>query len=203
MGEQQIFGVTFRKAALGFWDIYFPPLPPDKETAGRTLMGCKECGTRKVVHLDAAGLGAYNANRQVSLQCSKCGKATVWLGSQLETTKPVVPGPANAVRLAPAPSHLPENQRRHRRVAAEIPVCVRQAGAPDDVGTTVDISRGGLRFTSHRHHPAGSFIQVAVPYSPTAVNVFVEARVAHSSRLPEQGLYQFGIMYLAENDPST
>jgi hypothetical protein len=198
----QIFSVTFRKPAVGFWDIYFPPLPPGRDTAGRALLGCKVCGTRKIVHLDPVQLAAYNANRQLSLNCDNCRKSTIWLESRQETTKQPELGPANPARLAAVPSPLARDQRKHRRVAAEIPVCIRRVGLDDDVATTVDISRGGLCFTSSREYRTGSYIQVAVPYSPTAVNVLVDARVAHSSKAPSQELYRFGIIYLAENEPS-
>lgn len=201
IGQQadlQVYSVAFRQPATGFWDIYFPPLPADKDTAGRTVLGCKVCGTRSVVHLSPGELEVYNAHRQISRNCPQCGKPTVWLESEREAaTRPRL-RPANPERLAP----LANNQRKHRRVAAEMPVCVRQAGADDDVASTVDISHGGLRFTSRRHYPRGSFVQVAVPYYPKAVNVFVDARITHSSKVPSEDLYQFGIMYLAENEPS-
>ena len=200
---QQVFSVAFCRPAVGFWDIYFPPLPADSDTAGRALLGCKVCGTRKIVHLDPVKLMAYDANRQLSLNCAKCGKATIWLESQQETTKRPELGPANPARLAVGPPPLAKNQRKHRRVAAEIPVCIRQAGSDDDVATTVDISHGGLRFTSSRHYHSGSYIQVAVPYSPKALNVFVDARVVHCFKVPSQELYRLGIMYLAENEPSS
>jgi hypothetical protein len=196
----QVFSVAFRKPAAGFWDIYFPPLPADKDTAGRALLECKVCGTRKIVHLDPVKLAAYNAHRQLSLNCAMCGKSTIWLKSQQETTKRPELRPPNPARLAAAPSPRAENQRKHRRVAAEIPVCIRQAGSDDDVATTLDISRGGLLFTSSRHYQSGSYIQVAVPFLPKALNVFVDARVVHSSKVPSQELYRLGIMYLAENE---
>jgi hypothetical protein len=44
-------------------------------------------------------------------------------------------------------------------------------------------------------------LQVAVPYLPTGVNVFVDVRVAHCSKVSSGELYQLGIMYLAENEP--
>ncbi len=203
VGEQpglQVFSVAFRKPAVGFWDIYFPPLPAEGDTAGRALLGCKVCGTRKVVHLDPAELAAYNAHRQLSLNCTICGKSTIWLELQQETTKRPELGPANSARLAAAPPPPVKNQRKHRRVATEILVCIRQAGSADDVATTVDISRGGLLFTSRRQYRPGSYIQIAVPYVPSALNVFADARVVHSSRVPSQELYRVGLMYLAENE---
>jgi hypothetical protein len=46
-------------------------------------------------------------------------------------------------------------------------------------------------------HPRGG------SYSPTAVNVFVDARVVYSSKVPSQEIYRLGIIYLAENEPSS
>jgi hypothetical protein len=198
-----VFSVAFRNPAVGFWDVYFPPLPSGSGTAGRVLLACQVCGMRKIVHLDSGDLDVYNARRQLSLNCDKCRKFTIWLESPQETTKQPEVGPANAARLVAAPPPAAQNQRKHRRVAAEVPVCIRQAGSADTVGTTVDISHGGLRFTSSRQYLAGSYIQVAVPYSPTAVNVFLDARVVHSFKLPSQELYGHGIMYLAENEATS
>ncbi|MFZ0960035.1 MAG: PilZ domain-containing protein [Terriglobia bacterium] len=198
----QTFSVAFRKPAPGFWDVYFPTLPPDADTAGRALVGCTVCGTRKIVHLDPTELAIYNANRQLSLNCDTCKKSTIWLESQQEAAKQPGSGPANPARLGAARTPQGRDQRKHRRVAAEIPVCIRQAGSDDDVATTVDISSGGLCFISSREYRTGSHIQVAVPYSPTALNVFVDARIAHSSKMPSQGIYRFGIIYLAENEPN-
>jgi len=152
------------------------------------------------VHLDSAELATYNTHRQLSLNCTVCNKSTIWVESKQETTKQPELGPANPARLAAGPPPRIKNQRKHRRVATEILVCIRQAGAADDVATTVDISRGGLLFASRRPYRPGSYIQVAVPYVPSALSVFVDARVVHSSKPPSQELYRVGIMYLAENE---
>lgn len=196
------FSVAFLKPAVGFWDIYFPPLPSDVDTAGRALLGCQVCGTRRIVHLDSEQLADYNANRQISLACDKCGKSTAWLESGQEAAKPPVLAAPNPLRLAVTAPPTGENRRKHRRVAAVIPVCIRKAGADDDVSTSLDISHGGMRLTSSRYYPQGTYIKVAVPYSSTAVNVFVDARVVHISQAPTQEGYQLGVMYLVENEPS-
>lgn len=199
-GEPKIFTVAFHGPAVGFWDIYFPALPADNETAGRVFVMCRTCGTRRIVHLNAAQLTSYETSHRVSHPCETCGKSTVWVESQ----QPVASSPelkvANPARLAPAPAPAArENQRKHRRLQAEIPVCIRQAGTDDEVATSVDISRGGLCFISRRAYPAGTYIQVAIPFSPTAVNVFVEARVVHTFPMLSGDLYRHGVMYLAEH----
>ena len=196
-----IFSVAFLEQAVGFWDVYFPPLPSGADTAGRALLGCKVCGTRKIVHLKPEELAQYNAHRQLSLDCDNCGKSTTWLESPQEATRQPVLRAANPVRLSSVPSLPDDNRRKHRRVAAEIPVCIRQAGADDDVAATVDISNGGMGLISSRNYSLGTYIKVAVPYSPTAVNIFVDARVVHSSAGPSPELFRLGIMYLAENEP--
>jgi hypothetical protein len=200
-----IFSLAFLKQAVGFWDVYFPPLPSDSDTAGRALLECQVCRTRRVVHFDPEDLALYNAHRQLSLSCDKCGKSTTWLESRQDPTRQPELEAANPVRLAaaPAPPPVGDNRRKHRRVAADVPVCIRQVGSDDDVSTTFDISHGGMGLISGRNYRVGSYIKVAVPYSPTAVNMFVDARVVHISEVPSQDLYRLGIMYLAENEPLT
>lgn len=203
-GDLRVFSVTFQEPTVGFWDIYFPALPANTETAGRAFVMCENCNTRRVVHLNAQQLTAYEASRRVSYPCDNCGKTTVWVESQLETGKPPELKVANAARLASPPVPADRgNQRKHRRLAVEVPVCIRQAGTADEVATTVDISRGGLCFLGSRAYPAGSYIQVAIPYSPAAVNIFVDARVVHNSKMPSANLYRHGVMYLAENESSS
>lgn len=199
-GELNIFSVTFLKNEVGFWDIYFPPIDANPEVAGRALLNCKTCGTRKIVHLSPVDLKAFGDNRQVSMPCDKCKKSTIWVAAQGDTAKHLDLMPANADRLAPTPSSRGENRRRHRRVAAEVAVCIRESGLDDDMAVTSDISRSGLCFISSRRHQAGAYIQVAVPYSPTAANIFVEARVMHVSAVPSESRYRHGIMYLGENE---
>jgi hypothetical protein len=201
-GGLPVYSVAFRKPAARFWDIIFPSLPADADTAGRALLECHVCGARKIVHFHPAALAAYNAERRLSLHCARCRRPTNWVESPQDRTKRPDLGPANAARLAPATHPLDNNERRHRRLAAEIPICIRQAGLEDQAAFTVDISRGGLRFTSSRPYASGSYVQVAIPYSPTALNVFVDAQVAHSTRLLSQDLFHMGIMYLAENEPA-
>jgi hypothetical protein len=202
--DLQVFSVTFLHPSVGFWDIYFPALPADIETAGRTFVMCQTCGTRRIVHLNAQQLTAYEASRRLTYPCDNCGKSTVWVEPKQEVRKSPAVKIANPTRLAPtAESAHRENRRKHPRLAVRMPVCIRQAGSDDEVATTVDISRGGLCFTSSRAYPAGSYIQVAIPYSPTAVNIFVDARVVHTRQMPSSDLYRHGVMYLAENAPSS
>jgi hypothetical protein len=161
------------------------------------------CGARKVVHLDSAELSDYNANRKLSLACASCRRKTMWLESREDLTKTAPPKPANPGRMETAPPLRTHNQRKHRRVPVEIPVCIRQSGSEDDLATTADISHGGLLLISRREYRAGTYIQVAVPYSADAANIFVDARVVHTSGVPSQNLYRIGITYLAENQPAS
>ena len=116
------------------------------------------------------------------------------------TTAAPALNPANPARLSSPP--LASNRRRQRRLAADVPVCIRRSGDSDDLATTVDISHGGVCFASRQRYQTGDYIQVAVPYSATAANVFVDARIAHGSQGPSADVYHYGIRYLAENEPA-
>jgi hypothetical protein len=61
---------------------------------------------------------------------------------------------------------------------------------------TENISRGGFAFTSARLYVAGSSIQVAVPYSPGAGNIFVPAQIEYAEAVPELGLTRYGVSYI-------
>lgn len=202
--DLHVFSVTFLQPSVGFWDIYFPALPADIETAGRIFVMCQGCSTRRIVHLNTQQLTAYQSSHRISYPCENCGKSTVWVEPKQEGAKsPDIKLP-NPTRLTPTPEPANrENRRKHPRLTVQMAVCIRQAGTDDEIATTIDISRGGLCFTSSRAYPAGSYIQVAIPYSPTAVNIFVEARVVHTGKSSSSDLYRHGVMYLAEHAPKS
>jgi len=81
--------------------------------------------------------------------------------------------------------------RLHTRLTA----CVRQAGSDDELAVCEDISPLGMCFRSKRRYESGAVIEVAVPYSPDAANIFLPATVVYSEQLPKAGLFRHGTEY--------
>lgn len=199
--DAYVYNVAFLKSDETFWNISFPPLADDKDTAGRTLLQCELCGARKVVHLQPMELEVYNANQKLSLRCDACRKTTIWIEAAHEPAAEHAPARAEpaAGESPPHPPPVPprtRNERKHPRISTRMPVGIRQAAFDEDVATTVNISRGGVCFKSRRRYHTGSYIQIAVPYSSSGVNIFVPARVTRSSEIPSEKMFLHGVVFL-------
>jgi hypothetical protein len=81
--------------------------------------------------------------------------------------------------------------RLHTRLTA----CVRQAGSDDELAVCEDISPLGVCFRSKRRYDARAIVEVAVPYSPDAANIFLPAAVVYSEEMPKAGLFRHGAEY--------
>ena len=90
------------------------------------------------------------------------------------------------------PSSSRGERRCRRRALISAPVRVRSVdvteGGPDEISTTLDVSRGGVLFvTKHGGFEAGMVVAVTFPYSksPVAVQAEQAGRVARVSQLPD------------------
>jgi hypothetical protein len=186
-----IYGVALLDPTLNLWGIGFPPLAESEKAVGRALLQCEGCGNPEVVYLDELEVEVFTANRSISRPCGSCQRATLWSAAYRET--------ARDGGRPPVPSSGPRasNERKQTRVTTKLTACIRQAGFDDDVVATENISRGGLCFRSRRLYHPGSLIQVAVPYSSGAANIFVSARVVYAVEIPSEGLSKHGATYIS------
>ena len=97
-------------------------------------------------------------------------------------------------RQAPAAARV--NRRKHPRVKVSYAACIRHPERGDDVVVCEDMSKGGLRFKSHKSYYSQSLIEVAVPYAQGQPAIFVPAQIVFVEELPEQQLYRYGVQYL-------
>jgi hypothetical protein len=97
------------------------------------------------------------------------------------------------------PATPPVNRRKHARIKVNYAACVRHPERGDDVVVCEDVSRGGLRFKSHKRYYAQSLIEVAAPYVQGQPAIFVPGLIVFVEELPEQKLYRYGVQYLKPN----
>ncbi|HYL84988.1 MAG TPA: PilZ domain-containing protein [Candidatus Angelobacter sp.] len=116
----------------------------------------------------------------------------------LEEPRAAVLTMAPSEKSAPAQGSTapPVNRRKHPRVKVNYSACVRHPQRGDDVVVCEDMSRGGLRFKSHKQYYARTLIEVAVPYQPGQPAIFVPAQIVYVEELPEQQLFRCGVQYL-------
>ena len=112
---------------------------------------------------------------------------------------------AVAVKESPTPSSAASqpkfaaggklNLRRHVRTRVNFIACIRLSPAGEDIVECDNISKGGLCFRSRHRYEANSSIEVAVPYYPGQLSIFVRARVVRVEELPGLRLFRYGVSY--------
>jgi hypothetical protein len=93
------------------------------------------------------------------------------------------------------------NRRKHPRVKVNYSACVRHPERGDEIVQCEDMSKGGLRFKSHKPYYAQSLIEVAVPYQPGQPAIFVPGKIVFVEELPELRLYRCGVQYIKSAKP--
>jgi hypothetical protein len=153
------------------------------------LLECNACQAREIVQLGELELDVFQANNSISRSCSSCRQWTLWKQTQYDQ-----PG-TKAVAEAPAPAK-PANRRKHIRTSMRMTACIKLPGRPEEIVNTADVSRGGMRFASKNQYTKCAWIEVAMPYTPGAANIFVPGRIAHAEKSKREGLFEYGVEYV-------
>jgi len=137
------------------------------------------------------------------------GRSAGWVPNQEEDEKekekekeapaPVVvaatPEPAPA---PPEPAPLPANRRKHTRTKVSFKACIRSFAHGDHVVVCEDFSRGGMRFKSKKPYTVNFRIEVAAPYTPGLLNLFVPAEIVRVEELEGGKMFLCGVAFLKD-----
>lgn len=197
--EGILYGVEIVDPATDLWGIEFPPIAESTEAIARMLLQCGYCHGREVAYLNEMELRGFESNRGIARHCRTCGVPSVWTQAPHEEEKKLTPRGSRARRTAEAQeaaSPDEEKRDRHRiRLKTRLTACIRQAGSDDELAVCEDISPVGMCFRSKRRYEAEANVDVAVPYSPDAANIFLPARIVYSEEIPKAGLFRHGTEY--------
>jgi hypothetical protein len=161
----------------------------------RLLLECVRCHTRELTYLDAPEAEVFEPNQALSRHCKRCTDMSIWKLSPVMAPTEQIPLliPPRAISEAPAAAPArTQNERKDVRVSLKIKACIRTA-CGEEVVTTENVSRGGMRFMSVMFYAEGSVVEVAVPYWPSAGNIFTPARVENAKELPAEGVTLYGV----------
>jgi len=181
------------------WGVEFPPLKESSEAVARMLLECNYCRSREVVYLNEVELQGFETNRGIARHCKACGIPSIWTQAPHEDEKKLAARAARARKAAEsAVSVSAEKEQRSRqrlRLKTRLTACIRQVNADDELAVCEDISSIGMCFRSKRRYDADTPVEVAVPYSPDAANIFLPARIVYSEVMPKAGLFRHGTEY--------
>jgi hypothetical protein len=193
------YGLAFLDPNINFWGIEFPPVTESEKKAGHGLFECSSCKGRDTFDLNDLESDIYAINEGMARYCKHCRSSTVWKRTSGEPDdRSVSPksGRTPEPSLTPTPAARPEDRRKHVRAKVNFTACIRCPGSDDDIVVCEDMSRSGLRFKSRKPYFELSMIEVAVPYSPSALNIFVPALIDDVQELPAQKLFRCDVSFI-------
>ena len=185
--EGFVYGITFVDSEVDLWSIEFVKLEQAPDAAGRVVLECTHCKTRQVIHLDEFEVEVLEANHLLSRACGRCRDTTMWRLS----ADGILPE-----QLSAKPALRTRNDRKHVRLNLQVPACVRTPRYGEDVVTTVNFSRGGLRYKSRHDYTVGEVVDVSLPFSPGVANIFSPTRILYAEELVGEGTHVYGAQYL-------
>jgi hypothetical protein len=194
--DGHLYGIEIPDPSMDLWGVEFPAIAESTEAVARMLLECTYCRGREVVHMNDMELRAFETNRGIARHCKTCGVPSIWTQAPHEDEDKLT---KRRRRASDPPSVIPEGgdqrERERLRLKTRLTACIRQPGADDELAVCEDISPIGMCFRSKRKYATDAAIDVAVPYSPEAANIFLPARVVYSEEIPKAGLFRHGTEY--------
>ena len=198
VNDARLYHVEMLDGLVDFWGIEFPEQPRAGSAVACMLLECCFCGRREVVYVNEREMLCFNTQKGIARLCEACEMPTIWIQTLDEDTAPAG---------VPAPQQVGQPTQPHHRQTAprfltRLTACIRAAGAEPELAVCENMSRGGLCFRAKRSLHVDDILEVAVPYTRGAANIFVPARVVYVQEVPGAGLYRHGAAYLlmaAEN----
>lgn len=197
-----VYAVRLLDPNINLWDINFAPGNEAVRAVKRILLECAKCRFREEIYLEEFEAEVYYANRFIYHSCARCRESTIWKETKLAPTNReevrVVPPPAPTAPTVPsAPTPQFKNTRRHKRIRCNFQACIRShQNHAEEIFPVKDVSRGGICFMSRKYLAPGTRIDIAVPYSRDAENIFVPAQVVRIREISDDSPYECAAAYL-------
>ncbi|HUJ41749.1 MAG TPA: PilZ domain-containing protein [Candidatus Acidoferrales bacterium] len=191
--NSRLYSVELAAEDGEFWGIEFPVRAGSAQSVACMLLECCFCRRREVVYVTDRDMLSFNTQKGVARQCEACEMPTIWVQT-LDEDLPQPAAGASFQRIGqPAQIH---DRQATPRFRTRLTACVRAAGSELELAVCENMSRGGLCFRTRRRFSENDILEVAVPYTKGAANIFVPARVIYVQEVPTAGLHRHGAAYL-------
>lgn len=186
------WGVEYLDHRRDIWGIQFPPTS-DEDSDSAALLECRRCHTLVLMRLSLVEVEVLGTSGLISKPCAACNETTPW--GYAEKQVAMEGPPEEAAMIAEAGRAARGEQRRHRRVALQLPVLIRDYYGNVEITKTQNVSKGGFCFISDRVHEVGQGILVVCPYSTIEHSIEVRARIVRRADITDGQRYVYGVRY--------
>jgi PilZ domain-containing protein len=196
--DSYLHGIALDDCNANPWGIVFPTTPEIAKAVLRALLRCIACEQLEVVYLNEFESVLFLNHCSVARLCERCNGWTTW-------ARPLGWSPANPdypalenrqMTSPPFPAPRWQDRRSHDRIRADVVACVRHPALGSEVVLVADLARGGSSFYSAANYLDGDRVEMAVPYTSKAPNIFLPARIVGSRKGNGKGLTEYRIAYL-------
>ena len=189
--KRNLYGIEVLNPSDNFWGIRFPRQKELEGGHARVLLKCAACQNCHVTALNEIEVSVFQITNRLTRMCDVCSANTVW--------EPV-PDKTFPEELL-ATGKKPE-KRKYGRINMKTVACVGPLGPHADIVDVVNISRGRICFRSSQTYHEDGWVQIAVPYTQGAANIFVAGCVVRSRKIGND-LTEYGVEYVKSQDQPT
>jgi len=190
----RLYNVELLPGDEEFWAIEFPAGAGSEHAVACMLLECCFCRRREVVYVTERDMLCFNTQRGIARRCESCETPTIWVQT-LDEDPPQPSNGAPGFQLIGQPAQIHDRQATPR-FRTRLTACVRAAGSEHELAVCENMSRGGLCFRTRRRYAENDILEVAVPFTKGAANIFIPARVIYVQEVPSAGLHRHGAAYL-------
>ncbi len=184
------WGVEYSNPKEDIWGIRFPPIEGDIAEAA-ALLECRSCHSPVMLRLSLVEVEVLEATGILNRPCESCNRKASWGYAEKQLAVEGAKPTPTSNKAAASGSDL----RRHRRVALQMPVRVRDYQGGVEVSKSDNVSKGGFSFVSEKNYAIGTGLMVACPYSPTGQTPEVHARIVRQRTIPGTNRKVYGVSY--------
>jgi hypothetical protein len=180
------------------WGIKFPPAPTAKEADSAALLECRRCHTIAMIRLSLVEVEVLQTSGLLSQKCENCETTTPWGHPEKQVAMNAPPQESAMLAEVGIGSTTARgvDLRRHRRVALQLPVLIRDYSGAFEITKSENVSKGGFCFASEKNFLIGEGIMVACPYSGASnQNLEVGAKIVRRQNIGGSKRKIYGVRY--------
>ena len=190
------WGVECKGGERDIWGIKFPPRAMEEETESAALLECRTCHSVALIRLSLVEVEVLGTSGLLTKACDGCEANSPWGYAEKQVAMGAPPGEAAMLEAAGAAATIRgADLRRHRRVALQLPVMVRDYSGAFELTKSENVSKGGFCFASDKNFHLGEGVMVACPYNKSDQSLEVSAKIVRKQKVEGSDRKIYGVRY--------